>query len=134
LSGNSATDKKIVIMIILGVITLLVVFGFGILIMVLSAGSYDADAQTVGFFMILLPLLILVCWSIGQDVDCELVEVDCEVVRTSRMTIVDDGKKTHEYTSHVDVSSINDSTTFYMEHTTNMWGGEDTEGFSFKNK
>ena len=121
-------------MVVLGIIVLAVVFVLGIFITAVTDSYTNEDAKFFGVMMILVSFAISVGWSIGQDVDCVLVEVDCEVVRTSRMTIVDDGKNTHEYTSHVDVTSINDSTTFYLEHTTNMWGVEDIEAFSYKNK
>lgn len=75
-----------------------------------------------------------VATSIEKDITAEWIEMDVYVSRTPRMVIVDDGSKLWEFREYFDVNSINDSTVFEFERTTNIFGIEDVEGIRYKNK
>lgn len=99
--------------------------------------ALDEDYSALGVFSflgIIIGVLGTVVTAIEKDVTAEWVEQPVSVVRTPRMVIVDDGNKTWEFTSYEDVVSINDSTKFLFEHTTNVFGVECIERIKYINQ
>lgn len=72
--------------------------------------------------------------STEKDVSVEWVEKEVVVMKSKRLVAVDDGEKIWEFKSYEDVVSINDSTKFEFEKTTNFWGNNRIEGIRIKNK
>lgn len=99
--------------------------------------ALEEDYMVLGVFSFLgmvIGIIGGVFTAIEKDITAEWVEQPVSVVRTPRMVIVDDGKKTWEFTSYEDVVSINDSTVFLFEHTTNVFGVERIERIKYTNE
>ena len=116
-----------------------VVIGFfivgilGWIILSLSVKYDNEGLGALGIIMGICGLIISLFTSLDYDITSEWIVKDVTHVRTPRLVIVDDGTKTWEFESYIDVTSINDSTQFEFEHTTNFWGSEDIEGIRIKN-
>lgn len=72
--------------------------------------------------------------AIEKDITSEWVEKDVYVVKTPRLTIVDDGVKIWTFDKYEDVNNINDSTKFLFESTTNIFGVKRIEDIKYINK
>ena len=101
-------------------------------IIIIANTDHDVFA-TLAIFMLVLGLIGALSTSFEKDITAEWVEKDVHIVRTPRLVIVDDGTKLWEFNEYQDVTSINDSTTFLFELTTNIYGHEDIEGIKYVN-
>ena len=102
-------------------------------IVIITNTDHDGFVGLALFMCVIGPVGALVT-SFEKDITAEWVEKDVHVVRTPRLVIVDDGTRLWEFNEYQDVTSINDSTTFLFELTTNVYGQEDIEGIKYVNK
>lgn len=78
------------------------------------------------FFTAFLGVMtLLILWiPVGFEttVKMEIKPIKCEVVKTSRIVVVDDGEKMWEFNDHQSYKEINDSTIFLKTLHYNMYG------------
>lgn len=82
---------------------------------------YDGLSIGCGILAVVLGLATLIT-SVEYNVEEEWVQKDVEIVRTSRVVIIDDGDNIWKYTSHKDYKAIHDSVRFYLLMGTNVYG------------
>ena len=115
-------------------VQLLIFIMIAIIGIVIISNTDHEGLAALSIFMTIVAILGSVVTSLEKDITAEWVEKDVHVVRTPRLVIVDDGTKLWEFNEYQDVTSINDSTTFLFELTTNLYGSEAIEGIKYKNK
>ena len=117
--------------------TIFIIFGISVLLFILAVvagNNYEHELAGVLAFFGGVALLISIISSTEVNITEEWIETKVQWVKTDRMVIVDDGERTWEFEAYSDVTAINDSTKFFLLHTTNFWDIKDVEGIKYENQ
>lgn len=88
--------------------------------------AFLKNKEGLGIFLLGLSifgnLIVFIAFGLTTTVRTETKQVNCKVVRTNRVVLVDDGEKVWEFDKYEDYKSINDSSKFFHTYHYNMYG------------
>jgi hypothetical protein len=84
--------------------------------------NWEAFSVIVGAVGVIGSLILFLPVGFETDSYVKIVPIKCEVTRTSRLVMVDDGKKVWEFTDHESYENITDSSKFTQTLHYNMYG------------
>lgn len=96
---------------------------FCVMLIIVSLKKGWDNLSIATIFIGMLGSIVLFC-PIGLDygVEFKIVPIKCEVTRTSRIVMVDDGTKVWEFEDHESYENITDSSKFTQTLHYNMYG------------
>ncbi len=68
-------------------------------------------------------LILWMPFGLTYSVSDKTEPIKCQVVKTSRVALVDDGSKIWEFSDYKNYQLLNDSTRFFIKKRYNMYGG-----------
>ena len=102
-------------------------------VLIITANGSD-DRMGFGLLLTVFSSLAFIVLSFEKDITAEWVPREVFAVKTPRLVLIDDGNKVWELKDYGDVVSVNDSTVFLFEETTNLWGEVKYEGIKIEKK
>jgi hypothetical protein len=92
------------------------------LIIISIKKDWESLMFTTTLILIIGSMILFLPIGFEYGVDAKIIPIKCEVTKTSRLVMVDDGTKVWEFTDHESYENITDSSKFTQTLHYNMYG------------